>query len=90
MEWALNAATLSQYYITKVGHRLILDAIKVLDFHVVRMLAAIIMYVMCVISRANTWKVDIACQQLLSYLVWQEKFLLKLQHKKVSICAHYR
>lgn len=23
MEWALNAATLSQYYITKVGHRLI-------------------------------------------------------------------
>uniref|UniRef100_A0AAQ5YL07 KIF-binding protein n=1 Tax=Amphiprion ocellaris TaxID=80972 RepID=A0AAQ5YL07_AMPOC len=25
MEWALNAATLSQYYITKVGHRLIYD-----------------------------------------------------------------
>lgn len=31
MEWALNAATLSQYYITKVGHILIQIDLKTID-----------------------------------------------------------
>ena len=39
----------------------------------------------CVISRADTWKADIASRQLLSYRVWQERYLLRPQHRRVSI-----
>lgn len=53
--------------------------------YMAKMLAVIIIFISCVISRADTWKADIACQLLLSYQVWQERFLLKLQHRRVSI-----
>lgn len=38
-----------------------------------------------VFSRAATWKADTASQQLLLFLIWQARFLLRLQHKRVII-----
>lgn len=42
----------------------------------------------CVSSRADIWKAGTACQRLVSYQDWQEKFLLKLLHRRVSICSN--